>query len=82
MREEELVGVKERGGCWVESSRQGSKKDTVKYVAVSRSAVSVFLLESSCRPTISMQRFEVGEMYIVGRPTGFFPYECDTFYPL
>ena len=29
------MGVKERGGCWVESSRRGSKKDTGKYVAVS-----------------------------------------------
>ena len=29
------MGVKERGGRCVESSRQGSKKDTGKYVAVS-----------------------------------------------
>ena len=30
------MGVKERErGCWLESSRRGSKKDTGKYVAVS-----------------------------------------------
>ena len=60
------------GGSWMESSRRESKKDTGKYVCCVGSAVSVFLLD----PHISMQNFEVGEMYIlsVGRQH-FFPYE-------
>ena len=29
------MGVKREGGCLVESSRRGSKKDTGKYVAMS-----------------------------------------------
>ena len=65
------MGVKE-GGLWVELSRQGSKKDMGKYVLCRVSCVRI-LARSSC--TIPMQKFEVGEMYIVGRPTSFFPYE-------
>ena len=35
------------------------------------------LARSSC--TLSMQKFEIGEMYIVGRPTRFFSTNCDFF---
>ena len=54
----------------MESSRRGSKKDTGKYVAMSGQ-----LCRYSCSILvyyISMQKFEVGEIYIVGRPTSFF----------
>ena len=61
---------------------EGARKTRVNMLLCRVSCVDV-LARSSC--TISIQKFEVGEMYIVGRPKSFFPYElwlfirCDDF---
>ena len=67
------MGVKERRGLLggVVSSREQERHGQL--CCCVGSAVSVFLLDP--RVLISMQKFEVGEMYIFGRPTSFFPYE-------
>ena len=66
---EEGVGVKERTRV-VGWSRlvEGTRK-----MLLCRVSFVGTLARSSC--TISMQKFEFGEMYIVGRPTSFFPYK-------
>ena len=66
------MGVKERGGCWGWWSRlvKGARKTRLNMLLCLASCLGI-LARSSC--TISMQKFEVGELYIVGRPTRFFP---------
>ena len=58
---------------------EGARKTRVNMLLCRVSCVGI-LARSSC--TISMQKFEVGEMYIVGRPTSFFPLRTVTFYRL
>ena len=67
------MGVKERGGgCGWSRLVKEARKTWVNMLLCRVSCVGI-LARSSC--TISMQKFEVGEMYIVGQPTSFFPCE-------
>ena len=66
------MGVKERGVVGWSRLVKEAKKTRVNMLLCRVSCVGIFA-RFSC--TISMQKFEVGEMYIVGRPTSFFPYE-------
>ena len=74
------MGVKERGVLLdrVVSSRE-QERLRVNMLLCRVSCVGI-LAGSSC--TISMQKFEVGEMYIVGRLDKFFSLRTVTFYPL
>ena len=75
------MGLKERRGLVVGWSRlvEGARKTRVNILLCRVSCVGI-LARSSC--TISMQKFEVGEMYIVVRPTSFFSLRTVTSYPL
>ena len=60
---------------------EGARKTRIHVnMLLCRDSCVGILARSSC--TISMQKFEVGEMDNVGRPTSFFPLRTVSFYPL